>query len=327
MIRFFRSSQIIVIIVILLTGILTWLHVFVESETVVSDEYGAFMFLALSGWLSNVPVLYTWFALILFLCTAVLLVVVNTRLQIVDKTLYLPALCYVLLIGGIPEIHLFNPALIAAILLIVGFTILVDSFKSEHLSYSFFTASVFIATATFFYQYMHVYILVVWTVIALWRIGYWREWVFSILGFAFPFFLAFSWFFLVDDDYTRMGEFFNEMFLIKSGTPTLSISFIAFFVLCTAAAIICLSYVLQLLRSKKVIYRTMYYVLILIIVATVGMVIIVPGTFLTAWYLLAFPLSYIMANYLANVRSKRWGTVVLSVLFAGVVAAHAIYLK
>jgi len=319
--RFFRSYNSVVLVVILLIGILTWLHIFVETELVSSGKYGTFIF---NGWLANAPV---WFGFILSLLTAILLVFANARLHLIEKISYLPALCYVLLIGGIPEIHLFNPVLIATILLVTGFIILAGAFESERLSYHFFAAPVFISTAAFFYSYMYVYMLVVWFAIALWRPGYWREWVFSVLGFALPMFFAFSWFFLVEDDVSRMGIFFNEMFTIQRIVPSLSISTIIFFVVGIVVGAVAFGHLLRYIGSKKVITRTRYYILILIGIITIGMAIVTPEMIPMAWYLLAFPMSLMVASYLATIKSARWGTIVLAILFAGVMVAHALFLS
>ena len=316
-----------VIVTILLVGLLSWLHVLGKSEISLSGKYGTFMFRALSGWFADTQNLFAVFGLILFLLTAMMMIFVNTRLQLIDKISYLPALCYVLLISGVVEIHLFNPAIIATLLLITGFIFLARSFESERLSYSFFTVSALISFATFFYQYMYVYMLVVWLVIALLRPGYWREWVFSIFGFALPLFFAFSWFFLLNDDYTRMGVFFDEIFTLQRITPSLSISTIIFFALCILLIIIAFGYMTQYIRSKKVVFRNRYYVLILIAIVTVAIIFVVPDTFPQSWYLLAFPLSFILSNYLATTKSIRWGTIVLSLFFVGVIVVQSILLS
>jgi len=328
MLRFFRSSSSIVIVVIILFGIATWLHALNESGSFFSEKYGTFMFRALIDWLIDLQVswLLMWIGLILFLTTAVLLIYVNMRLHLIEKALYLPAFCYILFIGGVPEIHLFNPAMVAAVLLVASFTLLLKSFESERLSYCFFSAPAFISTAAFFYQYAYIYMLVVWLAIAILRPGYWREWVFSILGYAFPLFLAFSWFFLVDDDYTRLGVFFNEIVTFQRITPLLSISTIVFFASSIAVAIIAFGHIPRYLESKKMIVRNRYYLVILMTVVTGGMIIAVPDMIPFAWYLLAFPMSFIMSGYLADTKSKRWGIIALSVLFVGVAAAQAVFL-
>ena len=327
MLRFFRSYNSMVIIVILLIGVASWLHVLGKSEISYSDAYGTFMFRALSGWFVDTQELYVWFGLIFFLLTTTLMILVNARLRLIDKSTYLPALCYVLLTGGAGEIHLYHPAIIATILLVTGFILLAGAFESERLSYRFFTVPVIISIATFFYQYMYVYMLVVWLVIAVLRPGYWREWVFSILGFALPIFFAFSWFFLVDDDYTAISTFFDEIFALQRATPSLSTTTIIFFASCTLLITIIFGHMLPYVRSKKVIFRNRYYLLIMIGVVTAGMIFVVPDMLPQAWYLLAFPMSFIASDYLASTKSIRWGTIVLSLLFVGVTVAQAILLS
>lgn len=321
MLSFFRSTGIIVIFAIIMIGVLTWLHVFRIPEAF--DLTGNILFNTLNLWLATcIPVTWfnTWLGIVLFLVVAFMLVYANARLRLIEKHSYLPALCYVLLIGGVPEIHMFSPAIIATVLLISAFVVLVESFESERLSYGFFTAPAIISFATFFYQYMFVYMLVVWIILAAWRPGYWREWVFSVLGFALPYFFAFSWFFLIDDNLNKMSILINKMLALQFGFPLLSVSFAVFFVL----IIITLGYTLRHIASKKIAVRTSYYVLVFIAVITVGMAFIVPDN--TFWYLLAFPASFMMSCYFASVKSMRWGNVLLAIFFAGVIGAQAIFL-
>ena len=324
MLHFFRSSSSIVIVVIILIGGLTWIHALAGFGTSLSDKHGAFLFLALKNWLVSGS--GVWCGFVLLLSVSLLLVSASNQLRLIDKISYLPALCYVLLVGGMMELHQLNPVVMATMLLIIAFILLVRSFESERLSYKYFTVSALISAATFFYQYMYLYMLVVWLVILLWRPGYWREWVFSILGFTLPIFLAFSWFFLVDDDYARMGVFFNEIFSMPWVIPSLSVPTIVFSIVSFAVVIVTFGHLMRYLRSKKVIVRNGYYILLLIALVTVVLVIAIPDTFPFAWYLLAFPMSIILSNYLATVKLVRWGTIVLTVLFVGVVVAQVFFL-
>jgi hypothetical protein len=292
-------------VAILMIGVATWTHVLIGASV--------------SG-------LQTWFGLLMFLVVAVLLVYISTQLRLIDKTSYLPTLCYVLLIGGVPEIHAFNSAIIAAILLAVGFIILVRSFESERISYGYFTAAMVISTATFFYTYMYVYIPAMWGAMMLWRRpGYWREWVFTLLGFALPLFLAFSWFFLIDGDFVRMVSFFKALVDTQRESASLSIPSAIIMIVGIATAVLTFGHVSRYIGSKKIIVRNGYYILFLMAIATVGLVCVVPDAIPQVWYLLAFPLSFFLSNYLATVKSTRWGTAVLATLFATVTVAQAIY--
>ena len=328
MLRFLRSYNTMVIVIILLIGVMTWLHVWDETTTFGSVKYDAFMFRGLNGWLAYLPAgAHVWLGLFFTLLTAVMLVYANARLQLIDKISYLPAFCYVTLIGGVPEIHLINPVLIATVLLIAAFIILSGAFESERLSYNFFTASAMISFATLFCTYMYAYMLMVWVAILFWRPGYWREWVFSVLGFALPFFFAFSWFFLVENDLTRMGDFFYEMFSIQQVAPSVSISSVFFFAAGIAVCAAAFVHLLQYVNSKKAIIRTRYYILMMMVIITVGMTFVAPDVIPYIWYMLAFPMSFIISGYLNNIKSLRWGAIILAVLLGGVAVAQAVFLR
>ena len=326
MLRFFRSSKTSVLVVVFLLGGLTWLHALVEPDVQQAGLYGTFLFGALVDLSDNIPSSAVWPGLILVLAFAGILIYVNNKLRLIDKVSYLPGLCYLLLIGGVPTIHRLNPEIIAGILIIIGFTQLVKSFESEKLSYQYFTAPIFISIATFFYQYAYVYMAVVWLAILLLRPGYWREWVFSVLGFAFPIFVAFSCFFLVDGDYTRMSAFFGEIFSLERLLPDLSIAGAVFFATSISVVVFTFGHLMRYLGSKKIIIRNGYYILILIAVTCTALVCMAPDTLPFAWYIAAFPLSFFTANYLATVRSVRWGTGILIFLFASVIISQIIYL-
>lgn len=315
----------IVLIVIILIGVLTWIRALSGYGMPHHGKYGAFLFHEIDGWFSGMPRLSAWSGLFFMLLVAMLLVFASNRLRLIEKISYLPALCYILFVGGFLEVHQLNPVVIATTLLIAGFMLLVDSFKNERLSYHYFTVSALISTAMFFYQYMYVYMIVVWLTLLFWRPAYWREWVFSILGFALPVFFAFSWFFLVQDDYARMSVFFSEIFSIQRAIPSLSISTIVFSAVCVVTVILTFGHLMRHIRSEKVIVRNGYYIMILIAIVTFILAIVVPDTLPFAWYLLAFPMSFVLANYLAMVKPAHWGTIVLMLLLAGVAVVQVIF--
>jgi hypothetical protein len=282
-------------------------------------------------WLSRVvntifataPRFSVWCGLLLTLAIAVLQIYVN-RLNQIDKVSYLPALCYVLFIGGVPAIHLFNPAIIAAILLIIAFTQLMVSFQREQLSYAYFTAPLCIALAVFFYQYAYIFMVVVWLCILFFRPVHWREWIFSLLGFIFPFVWWFSWLFLSDSDYTQVFAMFKDMFSFPHIALDLDRSTLLFFLFNIAIMIISIGHLLRFIGTKKIIVRNSYYTLLIITALILILTLIVPDTLPFVWYLMAFPLSFFLSCFLTNVRSFRFGNIVLWSLFLMVGIAQSI---
>jgi hypothetical protein len=187
-VRFFRSTGIVVIGAIFTICVLSWLHVFSGAEITTFGETDLFFFSPLNDFLANVPVALLGFAILLLI--AGILVFVNTRVRLIEKFSYLPALCYVLLIGGAPEIHMFSRFGISAIFLVIAYSILVGSFESERLSYKYFTAPIYIAIATFFYPYMYMYMAVVWISLAIGANGFFPYW--GLLSRYFSHLVGFS---------------------------------------------------------------------------------------------------------------------------------------
>lgn len=325
MLRFFRSSSSMVIAVVLLLGGLVWLHAFMDANLQVTNNHSAFLFQTVSGWMNGIPNLAAGIGLGLIMVETIMLVIVNNKLHLIDKISYLPALCHVLLIGSIPAIHGFNPVIIAVILLTVAFIHLIESFSTEKLSYCYFTAPVFISFAAFFCQYAYVYMLAVWCALLFMRPGYWREWVFSVLGFLLPVFFVFCWFFLVEDDPARLIIFFKEAFFFQRILPGLTPYTVIFPGIGILSCLVALRYSIHHLGSKKIVTRNGYYLLLLIAIVTLALPVVVPSSIPLIWYLMAFPLSFILSYYLATVKSAVTGTIILSVLFVNMIMAQAVY--
>ncbi|MDR0815536.1 MAG: hypothetical protein LBN37_07295 [Bacteroidales bacterium] len=324
MLNFFRSSRTLVILMVFLLGGLTWICALLHPGLQMEPKHEMVFARAVNTLFAAAPQLSVWCGVLLTLGIAVLHIYVN-RLNQIDKVSYLPALCYVLLIGGVPAIHQFNPAIIAAILLIIAFTQLMVSFQSEQLSYAYFTAPLCISLAVFFYQYAYIFMLVVWLCILFFRPVYWREWVFSILGFIFPFVWWLSGLFLSDSDYTQVFAMFKDMLTFPSVVPDLDAATVLFFFFDIVLIIISIGYLLRYIGAKKIIVRNSYYTLLMIAASLFIMTLVVPDILPFAWYLMAFPLSFFLSYFLANVRSFRLGNIVLWSLILTIGIAQSIF--
>ena len=123
----------------------------------------------------------------------------------------------------------------------------------------------------------------------------------------------------------RMGIFFSEIFSFQRIVPSVSIATIVFSAVSAALVIITFGHLMRYIGSKKVIVRNGYYILILMALVTIILAVSTPDIFPFVWYLLAFPMSFVLSNFLATVKSTRWGTIVLTALLVGV--AIVLYLS
>jgi hypothetical protein len=270
-------------------------------------------FRAISERLTNPSVVAAWCGFLFVMAEIAALVFVN-RFHLLNKTSGLPALCYVLLIGGVPSIHLLDPAAIAAIFLTIAFARLTISFRSERFSPEYFSAAICIALATFFFRYAYFFMLMVWFCILFFRPGYWREWVSSLLGFFFPFFWLFCWHYLFEDNTTYVSGVFNEMFTFERVMPQLSASFAVFAILCAVITVFSILYLFHRVRSQKIIVRNGYYLLMLMLMLSCMITLIAPDTLPSAWYLLSVPPSFYLSYYLENSRSSFWNNAIITLM-------------
>jgi hypothetical protein len=301
-----------------------WIHALSDTDLPANVRHGMPLFLLLNGLLAGISGLQVWCGLLLTLSVAMMHIYVN-RLNLTNKISYLPALCYLLLTGGVPAIHVLNPAIPATFFLNIALIRLMISFRNEQLSYAYFTAPVYIAIATFFHCYAYVFMPVVWLCLFFFRPGYWREWVFSLLGFLFPFFWYLGWCLLRYDSPAKLFDLFAQMFSFPQVMPQWNF-FTCFFLF--FAALLTLFSLIYLLRSvgiRKIIVRNSYYTILFIAALVLLMTVIVPEVLPFAWYLISFPFSLFIAYYLANVRSVRWGNIVLGLLMIAVGLSQVMY--
>ncbi|MDR1865662.1 MAG: hypothetical protein LBR08_08850 [Bacteroidales bacterium] len=283
-----------------------------------------FLFRAMAAWLEDKPDLSVWFGLLSVLTVAGLMIFIN-KLNLIDKISYLPALFYILLSGGAPVIHRFNEAVIATILLIFAFTQLMTSFRSERVSYGYFAASILIALATFFFRYACLFMLMVWGCILFFRTGYWREWIFSILGFFLPFFWLFAYCYIIEDNPMRIFGIVGEIFSTSHTIPSVDLSAMIFFAVSFFTGMTTMVYLLRRVNSQKNVVRKGHYMLVMTTLIILLIIFIAPCTLPQVWYLMAFPLSFFLSYYLANTSSIRKGNIILWLFLAGVGIVHYLY--
>ncbi|MDR0713204.1 MAG: hypothetical protein LBF89_02955 [Bacteroidales bacterium] len=315
MLRFFRSPKASVIAVILLLGVGTWIHALSNAGPSADIKHGMPLFLLLNGFLAGASGLQAWCGLLLTLLVAALQIYIN-RLNTTDRISCLPPLCYILLTGGVPGIHVLHPVMWASFFLTIALILLLSSFRSNHLSYAYFTAPIYVAIAVFFYRYAYMYMLVIWICLFFFRPGYWREWVFSLLGFLFPFFWYFGWCYLMYNRPAMLFDMFAQMFSFSHTMPQWEPSIYFFFIFTVLLSLVSIGYLLRSIGSRKIIVRNDYYALLIVTAVLLLTTVIVPDTLPFAWYLIAFPLSFFISYYLAHVRSVRWGKIVLGLLMA-----------
>ena len=126
----------------------------------------------------------------------------NTKFMLLQHRTYLPAIIYIFLVSSYLPLQQLNPAVFAAVFLVLSIEIMFDTFKKEGLALEFFMAAFLVSIASLFYARSAFLMLVVWTGLSLLRtcpverMGIYISWIPDSV--CFPVFLVLS-------EWTRHG--------------------------------------------------------------------------------------------------------------------------
>src|SRR5512143_722046 len=137
---------------------------------------------------SAFPLMSVFLAFMLLQLTGFLLVNFYTSDFFIGERTFLPALIYFLLSGIFISQQTMNPALPAAIFLIMASRRIMDSYKVQGTAFSFFEAGLLIGTGSLFYCQLAWFGFLLIIGIALLRTGNPKEIIISLLGLITPWF-------------------------------------------------------------------------------------------------------------------------------------------
>jgi hypothetical protein len=313
LLRFFRTNGAQMIVIIPIIGILLWLGPLLNTSKIplLSDQIRLSLYDTLFGFVQSMEFIQKLIAFVLVLAIAFLLVRLNTRFIIINNRTYLPALVYLLIISGIPDIQKLNPALISTFLMLLIIELILDSYRYESLFYGFFTAAFFLGIGCLIYPFLIFYLITLWAGILLLRKFNWREWVFSIIGFVTPFLFAFSYYYIFEDKLAYVFEqyvpFFRNSYDFQGYTPQVYV----FVGIITFVMLIASQFLLQAYSARKILSRRAFSLLFWLFLNSLALFFIVDPASVEIIYIAAIPLSFLLSNYWVFVKATFWGNLFL----------------
>jgi hypothetical protein len=219
-----------------------------------------------------------------------------------------------LLCTSIPDLQRFNPVLLSGFFLLLAIEKVFESYRNTNLSYEYFVAAFYISLGSLFYPYLIFFMFFIWAALAVLKTFNWREWIFTIIGFLFPFFFTFSFYYLLHNDPTRLYRDFKAAFSINfhfSDYHTPGIAFFGFMVLIVMVAS---QFMIRTYQSMKILPRKAFTVIFWLFVNTLVVYLAVSQASVEIVFLLAIPLAYLFSNYFTYMKSTRWGNLILLIL-------------
>ncbi len=265
---------------------------------------------------SHYPLLQVVISFIIVLFVAFLIQQINSRYALIKARTKLPAVIYIIIIGGFTAMHTLHPVFFAAIFLLLGLNSLFSIFNNPSPQLEIFNAGLFIAIGTLFYFNLIVLLpafLIAVSIIR--RERKWREFLILIIGFIIPIAFALTYTFFTDQ--------LNDTFVIFQKNIFSSINHFktnyplqGFLGLLIFLTIIGSFKIMQQYDSRKVSTRKYYMALFVIFFFSMLSFIFIPATSQEMLVIAVIPLTFLISNFFVSIESVFWRELLFT-LFLG----------
>jgi hypothetical protein len=319
--RALKSGQPSVLFFIPFLAVLLWLkYLIYPHSTVLTFEPVPMPFYAwLSGLLEGRPVLSKLVSLSLLIFSALWLARLNTKFILLPQRTYLPGILFIILVSSYQPLQTLHPVLFVTALLLVSIEIMLEAQRRVGLALEFFMASFLIAIAGLFYARSALLMLLVWTGLALFRPLNWREWVFTILGFATPVVFLFSWYYLSGQDMAEKWELIRMNFIHDRDPDYLNVSYYLFYGFISLLIVLASRKMISQYQKMKIYLRLFFRFNFWVFVFVLISFALIYSRAIEMIYFLAIPTSYILSYYLFTSRSKLRTEIMFFLVIAGYV--------
>ncbi len=225
-----------------------------------------------------------------------------------------PSIFFIIAVSCIIPLQRMHPMLIGNFFLLFALHRLFLSYKRERLSYEIFESSLLIALGSLFYINLLFFLPIVWAGLLILRPGRWREWAFSILGFLTPWIALIAIDFSVNLSISKTVENLSQAFVTTGASPQWRLPVVIFISLKFFLSLIAIFHITGTLKSKKVLPRKMFSVLLWLFIITVAVYLLSGTAGMEMLITAAVPVSFLLSEYFLSIRSAGWGNFLLFLL-------------
>ncbi len=305
MIRFFRGSGIAPVTLLMLITLALWIEHFISPPLLPDITGGGPMPLwgLTAGALSAMPLLSVLFSYALMLVVALVMVRFNIAIFFIPRRTYLPALVYIVLYSLFPGEMVLNPALPAALLVLIGLWRMISAYRVNGLAFNFFDAALLISAGSMFYAGAVWFIPLVFIGAMILRSPDLREMVFALAGALLPWLVLYAVWYVTGGSVADLTEtvrhnLFDEMLPVYISRTMV--------VLLVATGLNFLPSLISLageMPTQKIRSRKTFEMLLWMTFICLVAYIFVPSMSVEMNAVTAIPVAFIIARYLTFTRN------------------------
>lgn len=327
LIRQFKRTDPLTIFLIIVILLALWAGAFIKVKNQFSlyfDLNAMPLYSIIAGLIGTNPVPGIIFSLLLVSLLAFLMVNLNTTLFFINERTFLPALIYIMLSGLLPQYQLLNPAIFAAVFLMLAIRKIMDSYRVQGIAYSFFDAGFLIGTGSLFYADLLWFGIIIIIGISLMRTGNAREIFLSVLGLATPFLITAGIYYVSGKGAKNFMEIIAYNLFGKQGEYAFSPAIIAAVLFACFMTVISISQVFMMINSKKIQARKTFSLLLWIFLISFAVYFLVRSVSVEIMWLAGIPMSYYISHYFIFVKRKLVPEIMFTLFFVLIIVIQGL---
>ncbi|HEX2921303.1 MAG TPA: DUF6427 family protein [Bacteroidales bacterium] len=307
LLREFKRTGPLTIFLIIVILILLWVGAFYRIRRQFSwyfdiDSMPFYEFM--SGLTGTHPVPGIAFSFLLVGLMAFLVVNLNTSLFFINERTFLPALFYILITALVPHYQVMNPAIFAAVFLMLAIRRIMDSYRVQGTAYCFFDAGILISIGSLFYANLVWFSSLIFIGMSLLRTWSIKEIVVSFLGLLTPFVLTPAIYYVFGEDPETIFSMFAYNLFGRHSLSTFGIVIIAGFFVTSILTLVAISHLLATINSKKIQSRKTFFLLLWVFFISIAVYMMMPSVSAEMIWITSIPVSYFLSHYFVFQKKK-----------------------
>jgi hypothetical protein len=324
MIRLFRGTGIGPVLVMTLITIALWIQYFINPPQLMPAPGGDAMPLwdLIFNPLSGFPLLAVFLSSVMMVITVIVMIRFNTTVFFIPKRTYFPALFFILYFSAFPEGMILNPAMPAALLIMVGIWRMMAAYRMNGMAFNFFDAALIISSAGMFYAGAFWFVLLVITGALILRAPDFREIIITIAGALLPWIILYAVWYLTGGSMSDLTEIIRHNLFDRMPSVTLSRALIVLLIVIAVGFLPALLSLIREMPTLKIRSRKTFELLLWMTVICAVAYAITPSVSVEIIAITAIPVSFIMANYCAFTRRPLIPEILLWLMVVMIVVAR-----
>ncbi len=321
LLKILKSNQPFHFLLIPIIATALWIRSFMNpvSYTFYPGEDMMLLYQPINSVLINHPLTSHILALIFTTLIAFLILKLNVQYAFIRSKTFLPSSLFILITGGISDIHAMHPVYPAALFLILAIDRIFSSFEKEVIHSNAFDSGVFLSIGSLFFLNLVFFFPFLWIAFIIVKPNVnWREYILTTLGFILPWLAALAYYLISGSTdellHTLETNITSHQIFLREGLPIQI--YIGYLVLLTFLSSI---FLLAQYDGKKISSRKFFKTFFWIFLISCILIIANPAVSQEIIIILAIPLTYLISNYLVFMKRQTWGEVFLYLLTAGVI--------